>query len=103
MIERDIHRAHGLATLAILQATEAVKARLGPEQLAQLEARMADGSGRLVLAITSDGHDVHAELALADKEPREFFDKALLRFDGPVEAVARPPEEVSVTDRRRMS
>lgn len=102
-MNEDLHRALGLATLAILQATQCAKDRLTPEQRAHFEARMADGSGRLVLVITNDGFQVHAELALAAKEPSEFFDAALLRLDGPVEAAAKSPGEVSVTDRRGLN
>lgn len=102
-MSNDIHRTHGLATLAILQATEAAQERLTPEQIAEVKSRVDDGSGRLALFVTNDGQNIHIELSLIPSEHKSVFTKTLLTLDGPVIAAAATPGSVRVVDRGAMN
>jgi hypothetical protein len=100
----DIRQAHGLATLAILQMCDAAKARMTPEQLGEMENRLNSGTGRLVLVVSNDGAQLHAELGLIDaKAPHETFTNALLRLDGPLVAAVASADAVTVTNRGAMN
>ena len=101
--DKDLHHAHVLSVLAILQVTQSATDRLTPEQLAEVEQRMADGTGRLVMVATNDGTAVHVELTLADSKDLEgkIFDRTLLVLDGPVHSPAVPPDNVTLINPRR--
>lgn len=102
-MSNDIHRTHGLATLAILQATEAAHKRLTPEQIEQINRRLSDGSGRIALFVTNDGHAVHVELSLIPANSESPFSQKILSLDGPVIAAAAVPGSVTVVDRGAMN
>jgi hypothetical protein len=93
-----LHRTHGLATLAILQAYEAAQAKMTGAQIASVDRSLDDGTGRLALLVTNDGQTVHVELALAPNNAKGF-DKAILRLEGPVTAAGMPSECVEVVER----
>ena len=99
----DLHRAHALACLAILQATQSANDRLQPEQAEEFNRRMADGSAKVALHITNDGQNVHVELALVPAGGPPVFDKALLRLDAPVTSPAVAAESVNLVNRNAMN
>jgi len=99
----DLHRALTMAVVAILVANGAAQARLTTDQNAEIRRRLGDKSARLVLLVSTDGIQAHAELTLVAAEAvARVFDGALLRLDGLVAAAMAEPEAVQVADRGAM-
>lgn len=101
--DHDLHLTHARACLAILHATQAACDRLTPEQAAEVNRRIADGSAKVALHVTNDGQQVHVELALVPADCQPVFDKALLRLDAPIAVVAAPADSVSLVNRNAMN
>lgn len=97
--DRDLHEALRLAVLAILQTNSAAQARLTPEQNAEVHRKLDDGSGRIALFVSTDGHQAHVELALIDAGVQSVFSQQMLKLDGPLAAAAAPAGSTKLIDR----
>ena len=100
---KDMHKTHAMATLAIMQAVQTVMDRLAPENQQKLRDSLAGGTGRVALFVTNDGANVRVELALIPVDVRTPFEEALLCVDGPVLSPAAAPDSVNVTDRGKLN
>jgi len=90
MTDGDLHDALRMGLLALALAVRAAEARLTPEQVRELNGRLAAGTGKLALFVTNDGVQAHAELALVDAGAGSVFSQSLLTLDGPLAAVVAP-------------
>ena len=102
-VSGDLQETLRLAILAILAAYAACGTRIEPAQLAEVKRRIADGSSRLGLFVSSDGLQVHAELALIKADSQSVFTGALLTLDGSPLVAMASPGTVAVVDRGAMN
>lgn len=80
-----------LASGAFAMAIAAGRPRLSAEQNAQIDAALADGSGKIVLGVVSDGVNIRAELALLRADTPVFTEPFFI-FEGSILGVAEPGE-----------
>lgn len=95
--ENDLHEALSLSILAILRMQFSAWKRMDATQNAEVKRRMADGTCKMALSVTSDGVNVEASLALIDAKA-EAFSQHLIKLHGPILTAITPPEAVSTVN-----
>jgi hypothetical protein len=103
MIDDDLQDALRVALAALCQAAQAAEVRLAPDQVGEVNRRLAQGSGQLALFVRMNATEVHMELAMIDAAVPSVFTAALLTMDSPLTAAVAPPDRVGVINRQKMN